>query len=95
LIAVAIGYLLLTIALHRARFVPLWVPLVVAAGVLFATVTDSVDSKLVPVTTWTLVLITFGYVGLRILTMSDKAWAARLPDSDREARPSAEPAAVH
>ena len=95
LVAVAVGYLLLGFALRRAGIVPLWVPLVLVGGVLFATVTDSVDSKFVPVVNWSFVLATFGFVGVRILGMSDDEWARRSPASETQVAPVADAMPAH
>jgi hypothetical protein len=68
-----IGLVLLGVALWRARFAPLWVPIVLLLGLAIGFFGPL---GVVPFTTgWALWLVALGYVGLKILRMSDEAWA--------------------
>jgi hypothetical protein len=77
LLAIVVGIVLVTFALYRARFAPLWVPLVVLAAVIAEIGLDSTaagESKWLPVVIWAAALIAFGYLGARVLAMSDDEW---------------------
>ena len=81
LFAVVIGLVLMTIALRRSGFAPLWVPVAAVAVTLFelgSNATALSNSKWTPVVTWAIVAITFGYLGIRVLAMSRDAWAQQL-----------------
>ena len=68
-----IGLLLLGVALWRARFAPVWVP----AVLLFGWIISFLGPPTVVFFTggWALWLVALGYVGLKILRMSDEDWA--------------------
>jgi hypothetical protein len=68
-----IGLLLLTVALWRARFAPVWVPVVSLLGWIIGFLGP--PTVVFFTTGWALSLIALGYVGLRILRMSDEDWA--------------------
>ncbi len=81
LFAIVIGMVLMTIGLRRSGFAPLWVPVAAVALTLFelgSNATALGNSKWTPVVTWAIVAITFGYLGMRVLTMSRDAWAQQL-----------------
>ncbi len=89
-----VGPVLLLMALWRARFAPVWVPPAVFAGMVtfsFAGDTGDVSSSIVVAGIATgLMLAGLGYVGLKILRLSDKEWErGRAPVSEERA-PSAE-----
>lgn len=66
-----VGWVLLAIALWGARVAPLWV----AATLGVAPLSEFFGPEAVsPELMFTLFLIAFGYVGLRILQLSDKEW---------------------
>ncbi len=68
-----IGLLLLGVALWRARFAPLWVPVVQLLGVAIGFFGP--PTVVFFTTGWALSLVALGYVGLKILRMSDEDWA--------------------
>ena len=68
-----IGLLLLGVALWRARFVPVWVPAVLVLGWIISFFGP--PSVVFFTTGWALWLVALGYVGLKILGMSDEDWA--------------------
>jgi hypothetical protein len=83
-----VGLALLGVALWRAGLVPLWVPVALFAG--FAG--EFVPSSVVPMSvgfaiSFGLMLAGLGYVGLKILKMSDEVW-------ERGASPVTEPLEV-
>lgn len=79
-----VGWVLLAIALWRARVVPLWV----AATLGVAPLSEFFGPEMVsPELMLALFLISLGYVGLKILQLSDKDW-------ERGATPAAEPPSV-
>jgi hypothetical protein len=78
LIAVALGLLLVAFALYRAGLTPLWVPGLILTAVVLEMALDSTsvgESKWLPVAIWGAALVAFGYVGLRVLTMTVEEWA--------------------
>ena len=68
-----IGLLLLGVALWRARFAPVWVPAVLVLGWIISFFGP--PSVVFFTTGWALWLVALGYVGLKILGMSDEDWA--------------------
>ena len=67
-----LGLLLLCVALWRARSAPAWVPVVLLAGFAFTFVAPPAA---VPFTIrFELMSATLGYVGLKMLGMSDEEW---------------------
>jgi hypothetical protein len=67
-----LGLVLLGVALWRARFAPLWVPVVLLAGTLIAQFgPPGVISWALGTGLW---LASLGYVGLKILRMTDDEW---------------------
>lgn len=67
-----LGGLLLGVALWRAKLVPGWLPAALLAG--FAAVNTGGDGTAVGVAGSALLAAAFGFVGLRLLTMSDQDW---------------------
>ncbi len=86
-----VGLVLLLVALWRARFAPVWVPPAVLAGMVafsFAGRTGEVSSSMVVAGVATgLMLVGLGYVGLKMLRMSDEEW-------EQGKSPAGEPALV-
>jgi len=70
-----VGLLLLAVALWRAGFAPTWVPLVLVIG--FAAVSYNAYSLIFFTVCWALWLVALGYVGLKLLRMSDEEWERR------------------
>ena len=68
-----IGLLLLGVALWRARFAPVWVPAVLVLGWIISFLGP--PTVVFFTTGWALWLVALGYVGLKILRMSDEDWA--------------------
>jgi hypothetical protein len=66
-----VGWILLAIALWRARVAPLWVAAVIVAATLSEFVGPEASS---PEFMFALFLIALGYVGLKVLRLSDKEW---------------------
>jgi hypothetical protein len=66
-----VGWILLAIALWRARVAPLWVAAVIVAATLSEFVGPEASS---PELMFTLFLVGFGWLGLKILRLSDKEW---------------------
>ncbi len=66
-----VGWILLAIALWRARVAPLWVAAVIVAATLSEFVGPEASS---PELMFALFLISLGYVGLKVLRLSDKEW---------------------
>ena len=64
-----IGLLLLGVALWRARFAPVWVPAILVLGWIISFLGP--PTVVFFTTGWALWLISLGYVGLKILQMSD------------------------
>ena len=67
-----VGLLLLAVALWRAGFAPAWVPLVLVIG--FAAGFYDAYSLIFFTVWWALWLVALGYVGLKVLRMSDEEW---------------------
>jgi hypothetical protein len=67
-----VGLLLLAVALWRAGFAPAWVPLVLLVGNA-AGFYDAYSLAFFTVW-WALWLVALGYVGLKVLRMSDEDW---------------------
>jgi hypothetical protein len=78
LLSVVVGMLLLVGALWRAGRVPLWVLVLVVAGIAFELGAETVNwqSKIVPVVSWGCAAVVFGYIGARVLTMPRAEWEA-------------------
>lgn len=77
LIAVPVGLLLLAIALRRARLVPQWFLVATIATFAFDVVLNSSsleDTKLPIVFAWAAFAGLYGYLGVRVLRMSDVDW---------------------
>lgn len=82
LIAVPVGVLLLAIALRRARIVPQWFLVATIATFAFDVVLNSSsleDTKLPIVFAWAAFAVLFGFLGVRVLRMSDADWARPRP----------------
>ncbi len=78
-----LGLIILAVALWRAKVAPLWVSVLIVAGLLseFAG-TDAVSPELM----FALLLVSLGWLGLRVLRMPDAEWAgasAQTPGADR------------
>ena len=67
-----VGLLLLAVALWRAGFAPAWVPLALVVG--FAAGFYNPYSLIFFTVWWALWLVALGYVGLKLLRMSDEEW---------------------
>ncbi|MGH3089839.1 MAG: hypothetical protein ACRDSJ_21375 [Rubrobacteraceae bacterium] len=65
-----IGLILLAVALRRARAAALWVTGVIVVGVV--TDTFSPGGKIIEVGSLLMVAVGFGWVGLKVLAMSDE-----------------------
>ena len=90
LIGTALGLLLLAIGLWRARIAPVWVPIVVLAGLVLV----SIGTDLVPVAIGNaLLLAALGYVGAKVLGMGNDEWE-RGPDPRGELSGGAPPTAA-
>lgn len=76
LLAVPVGLILATLGLRRAGVVPAWVPALTIGTVAVDFLLSSSDdpSKWTMVGIWTLALVAFGYVGTRVLGMTDADW---------------------
>ncbi|GAA4044100.1 hypothetical protein [Nonomuraea soli] len=68
-----LGLPLLLVVVWRAGHAPWWVPLVTAAGYLG---TFAVPYGPATVPMWTAPVVAIGWIGVRILRMSDEAWAS-------------------
>jgi hypothetical protein len=66
-----VGWILLAIALWRARVAPLWVAAVIVAATLSEFVGPEASS---PELMFTLFLVGFSWLGLKILRLSDRDW---------------------
>ncbi len=67
-----LGMILLAVALWRAKVAPLWISVLLVAGLLSEFVgTDAVSPELM----FVLLLVSLGWIGLRVLRMSDTQWA--------------------
>ncbi len=75
-----IGLVLLGVALWRARFAPLWVPIVLLLGLAIGFFGP--PTVVFFTTGWVLWLVALGYVGLKILRMSDEVWARQASKAD-------------
>lgn len=73
LFGLLLGLIVLSVALWRARIVPVWA----AACIALASVLDfaASTSAVVVVIAWILLLVGLGWAGLRVLRMSDEDWA--------------------
>ncbi len=67
-----LGMLILAVALWRAKVAPIWVSVLIVVGLLSEFVgTDAVSPELL----YVLLLVSLGWVGLKILRMPDAQWA--------------------
>ena len=74
LIPSVLGSLILAIAVWRARVAPLWVAVVIVVGVATDfVVPDSLNLQ--PDLYFAFTLVGFGWIGLKVLRMSDAQWA--------------------
>lgn len=70
-IAFFLGLILLAVALWRAKVAPLWVSVLIVAALLSEFVgTDAVSPELL----FALLLVSFGWLGLKVLRMPDAQW---------------------
>jgi hypothetical protein len=74
LIPSVLGSLILAIAVWRARVAPLWVAVVIVVGVATDFVVPD-NLNLQPDLYFAFTLIGFGWIGLKVLRMSDAQWA--------------------
>jgi hypothetical protein len=82
LFGLLLGLIVLSVALWRARIVPIWA----ATCIALASVLDFVGSTstIAVVLAWILLLAGLGWIGLKVLSMSDEDWAqGRVPDTAR------------
>jgi hypothetical protein len=80
LLGLLLGFIILSVALWRARIAPIWAAACIAVGSVLDFVAST--STLAVVLTWILFLIGLGWVGLKLLGMSDEDWAqGRVPDT--------------
>lgn len=77
-----VGLLLLSVALWRSGFAPAWVPLVLLVG--NAAGFYDAYSLAFFTTWWALWLVALGYVGLKVLRMSDEDWERGVPPATGE-----------
>lgn len=76
-----VGLTLLTFALWRAGFAPLWVPVVFVAG--FAMAFFGPVGVVSFTVGFALASIALGYVGMKILRMTDEEWESPVPADGR------------
>lgn len=82
LMSIIVGLILASIAAHRSRAIPRWVPTLLVAVAVFDFVASSTSlgaSKWTAVITWGLALAGLSRVGVSVLRMSDEAWTALYP----------------
>jgi hypothetical protein len=81
-----IGMVLLGVALWRARFAPLWVPAVLLLALAIGFFGP--PTVVFFTTDWALSLVALGYVGLKVLWLSDEDWErGATPVETRAAEP--------
>jgi hypothetical protein len=76
-LGVVVGAVLLAIALRRARVIRTWLMMLEFATVATVAVVQSTDLAATtagPLTTWTLGLIFYGYIGIQTLRTSPETW---------------------
>ncbi len=75
-----LGLLMLAVAVWRAKMTPLWMALLILAAPLMIFIApDSYNNELLT----GCLLISFGWIGLKVLRMSDTEWMARESDMRR------------
>lgn len=87
----AISLLLMAIALYRARVVPRWVMLLVIAAFVIELGAPG-DVIALSAIKQGLAALAFGYVGVRVLRMSDAAWRRSEPEAGLDASAAPQPA---
>jgi hypothetical protein len=92
LLGTAIGLVLLTVALWRAGFAPVWVwPVVLVAFVVLFVGSELLGERISGIVSGLLLIAAFGFLGVRLLRMPDREWergarpAARSGDDEQEA----------
>ncbi|MGH2935287.1 MAG: hypothetical protein ACRDL2_12355 [Gaiellaceae bacterium] len=78
LIAVAVGLLLLVWGLVRAAVARRWVAVLTACAIV-VDVSPLTNSYIGPAIVWTLTVVVFGYLGIRVLQLSSTQWAESQP----------------
>ena len=78
-----LGSIILTIALWRARVVPLWVVVVIIAAVISEFIGPEAWS---PQLMFALFLIGFGWIGVKVLRMADVEWQQRRVSGEPQSR---------
>jgi hypothetical protein len=90
-LGVVVGAALLAVALRRSGLIPTWLMLLELVTLTVAVVVQSTDLAATtagPLTTWTLGLVFYGYVGVHTLQQSPDTWNGRpAPDPDRREMP--------
>ena len=90
-IAFFLGLLILAIGLWRAKVAPLWVSMLIVAGLLSEFVgTDALSPELL----FVLLLVGFGWLGWKVLRMPDAQWKGDMPAPSGVDRLIGEPAAA-
>lgn len=76
-----VGLVLLAAGLLRARAVPRWAPwlIIVTVAADFAIQFTSITATWPVTVVWGVLVVSFGSIGFRILTMTRAAWAAASP----------------
>jgi len=90
LVPFCLGLIILMVTLWRARVVPLWVTVCVVAGV----VVDFFVENLSPDLFFILLLVGFGWIGLKVLRMSDVEWSRASMESTKADTPAGHPASA-
>jgi hypothetical protein len=78
-----LGSIILAIALWRARVVPLWVAVVIVAALVSEFIGPEAWS---PQLMFVLLLIGFGWIGLKVLRMADREWEQGAVGGETQAR---------
>ena len=85
-----VGLVLLAAGLLRARAVPRWAPwlIIVTVAADFAIQFTSITATWPVTVVWGVLVVSFGSIGFRILTMTRAAWAAASPSPAAGSVPS-------
>ena len=83
MILLDVGLVLLAAGLLRARAVPRWAPwlIIVTVAADFAIQFTSITATWPVTVVWGVLVISFGSIGVRVLTMTPAAWRAGLAPS--------------
>jgi hypothetical protein len=94
-----VGAALLAGALRRAGVIPTWLLLLELGTVTAVMVVQSTGLAATtagPLTTWTLGLVFYGYLGIRTLRQPPQIWNGEAaPHADRQGAPPAQPVVAH